>query len=285
MQTHTNPFNWNLLVFACALVHAPLLHSATVIANSDTDVGTIPAGTPTIYLDGTDAHFEAPDGVVYDGTTNFSPSDWNSNLVLSGPNQDGEAMSSFHGNLTDPGDDTFTQPQILQITDIPVITRNDIQYFAFVMDSQETGGNGLPILTRSMTINIHSTSAYNDPTEVWSNPYAVQLNGDLPASEGGGAQNESVTPLGQGSDLYVLVPVSKFYGFSTDDYFEWIVIQEDSNNGNDEWALAPGTTFFESGITLSAESGPPEDPEAVPEPSSISLLGLALVSVLLRRRR
>lgn len=153
------------------------------------------------------------------------------------------------------------------------------------MDAQETANNGLPLLTNNMTINIHSTADYTDPIAVWTNPYAVQINGDLPASEGGGAQTLTNEPLGQGADLLVLVPVSIFYGYSTDDYFEWVVTQEDSNNGDDEWALAPGTTFFESGITLSADAGPAEEPAAVPEPSSLGLLGLALASALLRRRR
>ena len=258
------------------LASAALVQAATVIAASDTTIGTIAAGTDTIYIDGTDADFQTSDGVIWDGTTTFAPNNFNNNLVNSGPTDDSTTLSSY-----------FFSDHILQLSDIPVITRDGVDYFAFVMDAQETANNGLPLLSTDMTINIHTTSSYLDPTAVWTNPYAVQINGDLPTSEGGGTQNKTNEPLGQGADLLVLVPVSIFYGYSTDNYFEWVVTQEDSNNGDDEWALAPGTTFFESGITLSADSGPEGGggEEAVPEPSSVTLLATALLLSLMRRRR
>jgi len=256
---------------------SPMLDAATIIANSDATVGTITAGTPTIYIDGGDANFETADGVIWDGTIDYAPNNFNNNLVNSGPTDDGNTLSSF-----------FFSGYTLQLSDIPVITRNNVDYFAFVMDAQETGGNGLPLLSTDMTINIHTTAAYNDPTAVWTNLYAVQINGNLPTSEDGVAQNGTKTPLGQGGDLLILVPLSIFYGYSTDDYFEWVVTQEDSDNGDDEWALAPGTTFFDSGITLEASLDPPAGPPtppSVPEPSSVLLMLLAGVSALTHRRR
>ena len=248
-----------------------LAQAATVIAASDTTIGTIAAGTDTIYIDGTDADFQTSDGVIWDGTTTAVPSDFNNNLVNSGPNEDGQSLSSY-----------FFSNWALQIIDVPVVTRDGVDYFGLVMDAQETNQSGYRLLSTQMTINIHPDSSYNNPTEVWSSSYAVQINGNLPASEGGGAQNLTSKGLGQGADLLVLVPVSYFYSFSTDAYFEWVVTQEDSDNGDDEWALAPGTTFYLPGITLSAES---ETQEAVPEPSSLSLLGAAALLSLMRRRR
>ncbi len=168
-----------------------------------------------------------------------------------------DAQSSFNSAIT-----SQTLTGTFSFSNIPVTTISMMDFFVFSYDSQETGGNPA-ISIDDIQISVAGLGVLWDYDEVTFG--SIDLAGDTDS------------PLGNGADIALAIPVSIFQGLGltgADDLtFTWT--QSNDNNGFDEWVLA-GTGAFDPGDPI----GP------VPIPAAVWLFGSALMGLVgIRRRR
>jgi len=150
--------------------------------------------------------------------------------------------------------------------DIPVANIDGVDYFLFVYDSQETGNNpGLSI--KDITIAVQGQGTLWDYDQVTYG--SIDLEGDTD------------TPLGNGADIALKIPVTIFAGLNLTGAdsltFSWQ--QSNHDNGFDEWVLSGDGFFGEGDIIATAP---------VPIPAAAWLFGsglLALTGLTARRKR
>lgn len=181
-------------------------------------------------------------------------------------------QSTFRVNFLVLGNETKSSSPLF-FKDVPYTTVLGIRYFAFVYDAQETQAN--------QRVSIDNVTVKVDSHTIWSSAESIVLNGS------GG--NYTLTPLGNGADFALYIPVSLFdgRGLTGNSTFVFTATQSDSHNGNDEWVFTDagvvGTVlkFSENDPISSGTSGGGVEESAVPEPGSavLVLAGSALVFV------
>lgn len=170
--------------------------------------------------------------------------------------------STFNSNFLVKGDGTGSSAPITFST-APTTTVGSLRYFVFVLDLQETNKNeSLSVTNVSITVNNQV---------IWQSTDDILVNSTTALT---------LTPLGNGADMALLVPVAAFNGLGLTgaDTFIFSATHALSHNGNEEWQ------FTDRGITsqivfyLPGESI--EDVPAVPEPSTIAfaMAGLGLIA-------
>ena len=178
--------------------------------------------------------------------------------------------SSFRVNFLVLGNETKSSTPLF-FKDVPYTTVSGTRYFAFVYDSQET--------SQQRRVSIDDVTLTVGGVTIWSSNEPIILNEGL-------AANNTLTPLGNGADFALYIPVSLFdnRGLSGNSTFLFTSTQSDSDNGNDEWI------FTDAGVVGTVLKFNENDPitsavTAVPEPASALLVVLGGVAVLLRRWR
>jgi hypothetical protein len=177
--------------------------------------------------------------------------------------------SSFRVNFLVLGNETKSSTPLL-FKDVPYTTVTGTRYFAFVYDSQET--------SQQRRVSIDDVTITVGGQTIWSSNEPIILNAGLDV-------NNTLTPLGNGADFALYIPVSLFdnRGLSGNSTFLFTSTQSDSHNGNDEWI------FTDAGVVGTVLKFNENDPinsgtAAVPEPGSAVLVMLGGAGALLRRR-
>ncbi len=193
--------------------------------------------------------------------------------------------SSFSTNFLVLGDETKSSAPI-PISQVPYTSIGGTLYFAFVYDLQETNNNE-EVVIEDVTISVTGIG------DVWTMTDSLILNFN-------GTSNLTLTPLGNGADMALFIPVSVFdgLGLTGSNTIVFTSTQSGSNNGNDEWILTdrgvvrPGCdgTGDPDDCAPLPQFAPDEAVSSgaatVPEPASIALLGAGvLLLVSFRRKR
>lgn len=172
--------------------------------------------------------------------------------------------SIFHSNfLVMTGAATTEWSDPIAFSTVPFTTIAGIRYFTFLFDQQETHNN------EHVSLDLISISVGS--TTVWSSTASLDLNPS--------GQPLTRTPLGNGSDMALFVPVSFFDGMNLtgSDTLRFGAKESLGNDGNEEWTLPAGLSTF----------GPNDPVSSVPEPSPATLLaigaGLLAVPSLTRK--
>ncbi len=214
-----------------------------------------------ITIGGDEANVALNDGAFIDGTVVYPQSIFAQELATS---------------RTGMGD--------IALSDLPVIGVGMDLFFSFIFDSQETGNaRELDIDAIDLTINGQSIWTYDGS------------QGPLTINDG--TEPETATPLGNGADLELFVPISLFNGFTGSDILTFSWDQSRDNNGFDEWVTV-GEGFFAAGEIIGGLVDPldPSDPvdpsgpdpmvpgSEVPEPATLTLLSLGAIALMRRRK-
>lgn len=185
--------------------------------------------------------------------------------------QDNPAQPTFSTNLIRIADDVLTTSSPFNFSTVPVVTGLMSElYFAMTYDAQETGNN------ESLRITEFYLSVGN--TVVWSATDDIELNATSPFT---------LTPLGNGGDLVVYIPVWAFNGLGLTGASQLTLTsrQINTHNGRDEWILSdygiklPIRTFGANEpiwSPLPGGGGGGSGPETVPEPATSALVAGAL---------
>lgn len=197
-------------------------------------------------VDGTDSNIAVNDGGFIDGTVADQQSLFR------------QAISEGNGQNGGSGSGSFL------FSDVPTTFVNGVQSFVFVFDSQETGGGPgtlNPISIDDIRISVNDIDIWNYDS---ANLGSIVLTG------------ETATPLGNGADLALSIPVLLFadQGFTGADSLMFSWLQSDSDNGTEEWALV-GDGFFNSNDPISP----------VPLPAAAWFFLTALGGLVISRRR
>jgi hypothetical protein len=176
--------------------------------------------------------------------------------------------STFSSNFLVKGDGTGSSAPITFST-APYSAVGGKRYFVFVLDLQETSNNeSLLISNVSVTINNQT---------IWQSTDSLLVNSSTPLT---------LTPLGNGADMALLVPVAAFsgLGLTGSSTFIFSATHSLSNNGNEEWqftdeGITSQVAFFQAGELV-------QDIAQVPEPATIlnAAAGLGLVAYFRGRR-
>lgn len=128
--------------------------------------------------------------------------------------------------------------------------------FVFAYDIQETGNNP-PTDISDIIIEV-------DGIEVWSYE-GEQLDFNLPDA------TPTDSPLGNGADAILSVSLTNFfgYGFTSDSVLSFYWLQENDDNGPDEWVTSSTGTFLDGPLD-------PQNPPVVPLPAGMPLILAAL---------
>lgn len=204
---------------------------------------TVASPVWALTIDPNDSNIMVNDGGFIDATVGAQQSLF-SNAISEGTGQD---------RGTGSGDFFFS--------DIPTTIVNGVQSFVFIFDSQETGPGPNPITVDDIVISVNGNVIW-DYDEVGLG--GINLLGD------------TSTPLGNGADIALSIPVLLFsgQGFTGSDALTFSWTQSLSDNGSEEWALS-GDGFFD-----------PDDPiSPVPLPAAAWFFITALGGLALSRRR
>jgi hypothetical protein len=235
---------------------------------------SLPLSTASaITIGGDESNVSLNDGAFIDGTAVYPQSIFAQELATS---------------QTGMGD--------IALSELPVIGIGMDLFFSFIYDSQETGNaRELDIDDIALTINGQSIWTYDGS------------QGPLTINDG--TEPETATPLGNGADLELFVPISLFNGLTGSDILTFSWTQSRDNNGFDEWVTV-GDGFFAPGEVIGGLIDPldptepfdptdvfdPSDPfdpsepdpmgpgSEVPEPATLTLLSLGAIALMRRRK-
>ena len=192
-------------------------------------------------------------------------------------NRDLRESPGYNGNflvVSANGTEVLSTPQ--QFANVGYTTIGTTRYFAFVLDSQETKHNEL--------LSIDRVRILVGGTEVWSTTEAIVLNS--------GAANFTLTPLGNGGDMALYVPIRVFDALSLtgSSTFVFAATHSSGENGGDEWKFTDFGVMRDpvTGTVRRFALNEPVRSElyAIPEPSTALLLltGIGLLGFVSRRR-
>lgn len=201
-----------------------------------------------------------------------SPATSNPTATGYGDGLDKTVPSAFNNNWVVVPTDSTASSAPTALSAIPVVFsyHNNLNNFVFVLDTQEVQGAGREALQiDSITLTVNGTLI------VWQSAEPILLNSTAPFTN---------TPLGNGGDMALLIPVRYFDGLNLtgSSTLVFTVTMSLGNNGSDEWQLNslvyPNMFFYN-----------PNDPidSTVPEPSSfvLTLVGIGLASLAVARKR
>ena len=165
--------------------------------------------------------------------------------------------STFSNNFLVKGDGVGSSSP-LNFVNAPYTTIGASLYFTFVLDLQETNNNE--------SLSVDAFELLVNSTVIWSTQEPILVNNGTPLT---------LTPLGNGADMALFIPVASFNGLNLTGSDTFIVraTHSLSHNGNEEWL------FTDRGITTPIQFFGPTDPifdpsmNNVPEPSTF-VLGL-----------
>jgi hypothetical protein len=232
-----------------------LLASALVMPSAFAATVNINGGT-SVYVAGTSG--ASAFVVGYGSSQNAIPSTFSSNFQVN--TSDGTPQSSG----------------TLQFLQIPYASVGGSLYFALVLDAQEVSSNQANPQREALRIDWVRITVGS--TLVWQTTDSILLNATAPFT---------LTPLGNGADMAIFIPVSIFNGFNLTGSTTFVFTAQHSlgDNGSDEWiftdrGIGGGTQFFGANQIIQAA-------EPVPEPSTwaLSLLGAAALALRSRKRR
>ncbi|MGK0171937.1 MAG: hypothetical protein ACI9W2_003670 [Gammaproteobacteria bacterium] len=194
------------------------------------------------------------DGAQIDGTPNIPQSSFSQEFAISasGPSQN----------------DTFTGTILL--SDVPVFDLGGSLFFSFIYDSQETGGDPSASID-DIVLSVGGTEYWNFDDVTFG---SIILNDAT-------ANDETFSPLGNGSDMQLLVPVSLFagVGLTGADTLDFGWTQSLGHNGADEWVtVGAGSEAINAFLN-------PNPTVTAPEPGVLGLLGLGIFGIVGLRRR
>jgi hypothetical protein len=185
---------------------------------------------------------------------------------------DNPAQPTFSTNLIRIGDNVLVTSAPFSFSTVPVVTGLVSElYFAMTYDAQETGNNeSLQIVEFYLRVG---------STTIWSATDFIELNANSPFS---------LTPLGNGGDLVVYIPVWAFNGLGLTGASQLTLTsrQINTHNGRDEWILSDfgiktPIQYFTPGQPIwSPTPGNPgggNPPSSVPEPGTAALLASVAV--------
>lgn len=176
--------------------------------------------------------------------------------------------STFSTNFLVKGDGVGSSSP-LNFVNAPYTTIGASLYFTFVLDLQETNNNE--------SLSVDAFELLVNSNVIWSTQEPLVVNNGTPLT---------LTPLGNGADMALFIPVASFNGLNLTGSDTFIVraTHSLSHNGNEEWL------FTDRGITTPVQFFGPNDPifdpsmNNVPEPSTF-VLGLLGAGLLALRRR
>jgi len=195
------------------------------------------------------------------------------NVLLNGGayiTQNSAAGSLFSDEILASGNETKSGTVLFN--KIPYFDVGGTLYFQFVYDLQEQGGEGKKqVSIDDIVISVGSIGT------IWD--YANGINGSIILNS---TTPYSPSPLSNGGDMALYVPVSLFYGFGLtgSDLLTLTVTQSQSDNGPDEWVVlgeGSGGSFFQAGDPIGQND--------VPEPTTVLLLGSGLVGLWGARKK
>ena len=194
---------------------------------------------------------------IAEASVNAAPSSFSQNLlVLTNGTEDSSAVPFASGGWLDV---------------------SGTAYLPLVYDMQETANNE-DVLIGTLRLCLFAACGDGGSVEVWSSTENIDVNTD--------SGDLTLSPLGNGADLAVLVPLSVFdgHGVTEADSFFFQATQSKGDNGNDEWALS------DQGINEAhtfAIFSPDQDISSgvIPEPGTGVLLGAGLLALARKGRR
>lgn len=209
-----------------------------------------------------------------------------SGVIITGTS--GDATINAFSSANEPGKETFSNeilnypgksdPNVvvgdsILMSDVPIYTIDGITYLRLIYDAQETNNNE--------QIDITSILITVGDIDVWGFSESIIVN---PDGNHGTLQTPdfTITPLSQGADLAVLIPMAIFDGLDLtgSDNFVLSASQTNSDNGPDEWAFKG----YEGDDIGYIEPGEPISP--VPIPAAAWLFGSALfITGAIKRRK
>lgn len=183
--------------------------------------------------------------------------------------------STFSSNFqvnTSNGTEQFSST--LQFMQIPYASVAGGLYFALLLDAQEIASNAANPNREALQIDMVKITVGS--TLVWQTTDIILLNATAPFT---------LTPLGNGADMALFIPVSIFNGFNLtgSSTFTFSATHSLGHNGSDEWiftdrGIAGGTQFFGANEIVQAA-------EPVPEPSTWGLTLFGAFGLLAATRR
>lgn len=169
-----------------------------------------------------------------------------------------------------------TKEGTVAFSDIPYFTFGDTQYFQFVYDMQETGETG------SLLLSIDDIILSVDGVNLWNYDNAAFGSIILNSVE----DSHTSTPLGNGGDMELYVPVAHFTGLALtgSSLLKFTVTQSQSDNGPDEWVVLGSGSFFGPDDSIGDDDNGGGQ-AVVPEPSTLVLLGSGLLGLFYAGRK
>ncbi|MEQ1903933.1 MAG: PEP-CTERM sorting domain-containing protein [Pirellulaceae bacterium] len=167
------------------------------------------------------------------------------------------------------------------LSNIDLVTIMGVQHFRIFLDQQETGGGGKKLSLTDLVIKIYDVTdvTFSNPHLLWD--YNQATNGSIVLNDS--SQPATDSPLGNGTDMAILIPRSMFAGtgFRGKDILELMATEgSDGDNGGEEFAsrkVGAGIVFLD----------PNQMAAPVPEPGStfLTITATTLAFALLRRRK